>query len=150
MTTATPSTTASGPAGAFTQILSLALDLITTKLQRNVGQLAERFSGATDDAVDMAATEAESSLDEAGSTGGATQQAGARGLLAGLRGKNPVWAAVKGAWSGGGATVRAAIVTAVVAMVVMLLVSPVLLLVFLLSLLVIGAVMKVSSSDDED
>ena len=65
---------------------------------------------------------------------------------AGLQGKNPVWAAIKGAWSGGSSQVRAAIVAAVVAMVLLLLLSPVLLLVFLLGLLIIAAVSKARSA----
>ena len=81
------------------------------------------------------------------SGGGARQQAGIKGVQAGLRGKNPVWAAIKGAWSGGGEMVKAAIVAAVVATLLLLLLSPVLLLVFLLSLLVVAAVEKVRSAE---
>ena len=75
-----------------------------------------------------------------GEGGGATRKAGAEGVKASLHGKNPVWAAVKGAWEAGTPVVRAAIVAAVVSAVLLLLLSPVLLLVFLLSLLVIAAV----------
>ena len=65
---------------------------------------------------------------------------------AGIQGKNPVWAALKGAWSGGSATVRAAMVAALVGLLLLVVLSPVLLLVFLLSLLVIAAVMKARSA----
>ena len=81
------------------------------------------------------------------SGGGARQQAGVKGVQAGLRGKNPVWAAIKGAWSGGGEMVKAAIVAAVVATLLLLVLSPVLLLVFLLSLLVVAAVEKARSAE---
>jgi hypothetical protein len=81
------------------------------------------------------------------SGGGARQQAGIKGVQAGLQGKNPVWAAIKGAWTGGSEMVKAAIVAAVVATVLLLLLSPVLLLVFLLSLLVVAAVEKVRSAE---
>jgi hypothetical protein len=103
--------------------MSTALDYATTKLSQKADQLTGRL----------------------GESGGAKQQAGARGARAALRGQNPVWAAIKGAWSGGGAAVKAAIVTAVVSLVLMLLLSPVLLLVFLLALLVAAAVAKLRS-----
>ena len=85
-------------------------------------------------------------LDATAEGGGAKQQAGAEGMKAGLQGKNPVWAAIKGAWSGGSAKVRAAIVAAVVALVLLLVLSPVLLLVFLLGLLILAAVAKARSA----
>ena len=66
--------------------------------------------------------------------------AGAEGIKASLHGKNPVWAAIKGAWQAGTPVVRAAIIAAAASAILLLLLSPVLLLVFLVSLLIIAAV----------
>lgn len=77
---------------------------------------------------------------------GAKRQAGARGVQAALQGKNPVWAAIKGAWAGGSTTVKAVIVSAVVALVLLLVLSPVLLLVVLLTGLIVAAVHKTRSA----
>ena len=50
------------------------------------------------------------SLDDLAATGGAVEQAGYEGLKAELQGRNPVWAAVKGAWAGASGKVRLAAV----------------------------------------
>jgi len=117
-TTARPTPTS--PGAAFSNVVNAAIELAAAK----VSQKAADWTGG----------------------GGAKQQAGVKSAQAGLQGKNPVWAAIKGAWSGGTSTVKAAIVAALVALVLLLLLSPVLLLVFLLSLLVIAAVAKARSS----
>jgi ABC-type multidrug transport system fused ATPase/permease subunit len=85
-------------------------------------------------------------LDDVSEGGGAKAKAATEGVKAGLNGKNPVWAAIKGAWKGGTPVVRAAIVTSVVATILLLVLSPVLLIVFLLSLLVIAAVYRARSA----
>lgn len=118
-TTTTRATTTS-PGAAFTDVMSTALEFATAKVSQKADAWAEG--------------------------GGAKQKAGVKGVQAGLEGKNPVWAAIKGAWSGGTATVKAAIVTALVGLVLLLVLSPVLLLVFLLSLLIIEAVAKARSA----
>ncbi len=110
-------------AGAFTSVVNAAVG-------GAAGKLDQQFSAWTDKLNGIAS----------GDGGSAKQSAGAAGAKAHLRGKNPFWAAVKGAWSGGTPVVRAAIVSAIVATILLLVVSPVLLLVFLLSLLVIAAV----------
>lgn len=114
------------PGAAFSQVLTTGL-----------GYLSAKAFDTTEDWTDR--------LSEIAEGGGARQQAGSKGIQAGLKGRNPLWAAIKGAWSAGSAKVKAAIVAAVVALVLLLLLSPVLLLVFLLSLLVIAAVEKVRS-----
>jgi hypothetical protein len=113
MTAGTTSTTAGG---AFTTVLNAAVGSAATSLDRQVTRWTDRLNGIASDPVASGA------------------------LRAGVRGENPVWGAIKGAWQDGSSAVRAAVVTAVVAMIVLLLVSPVLLLAFLLSLLVIAAV----------
>ena len=117
------------PAGAFASVLNAVVGTAAAKLEEKVVGWADRLDGV-----------AEAGVDELAEGGGAKQAAGAEAAKAGLRGRNPVWAAVKGAWQAGTPVVRAAIVTALVAAILLLLLSPVLLLVFLLSLLVIAAV----------
>ncbi|MGN6577116.1 MAG: hypothetical protein ACTHKG_15695 [Nocardioides sp.] len=116
--TSRPSAT---PAEAFTRVFGTAVDYAVAKASR-----------ATESWTDKLTRQAEGA--------GAAQRAGVRGAKASLRGQNPVWAAIKGAWSGSTATVKAAIVAALVALLLMLILSPVLLLAFLLSLLVVAAV----------
>lgn len=127
MTTTTEQPTTSSPGAAFAHVMTSALDFAAAKVSHQVDGWSDR-------------------LNDAAESGGAKQQAGASGAQAGLQGKNPVWAAIKGAWSGGSAKVRAAIVAAVVAVVLMLVLSPVLLLLFLLGLLVIAATAKARSA----
>jgi len=83
---------------------------------------------------------AEDGLDELAEGGGAKEKAGAEGVKAGLHGKNPIWATVKGAWQAGTPVVRAAVIAAAASAILLLLLSPVLLVVFLLSLLIMAAV----------
>lgn len=111
---------------SFTDVLNDAIGGTAARLTTKVDQWTDRLN-------DVA-------------SGASKQHAVAEGVVASVRGKNPLWAAFKGAWSGGSATVRAALVAAVVGMLLLLVVSPVLLLVFLLSLLVIAAVMKARSA----
>ena len=85
-------------------------------------------------------------LDELAEGGGAREKAGVEGVKAGLHGKNPVWAGIKGAWQAGTPIVRAAIVAAVASATLLMLLSPVLLVVFLLSLLIIAAVHRARGS----
>jgi len=128
MTTTTAATRSSQtPAGAFAHVLDAVVGNAATAAERKIGDWTDKLNGIAE-------------------SGGAKQAAGAAGISAELRGKNPAWAAIKGAWRGGSPAVRAAIVTAIVAMVPLFLISPVLLLVYLLSWLVIAAVMRVQSS----
>ena len=127
MTTMTEEQTTTSPGAAFTQVMTSALEFAAAKASLKAEGWTER-------------------LNDVAEGGGAKQQAGAKGVQAGLKGKNPVWAAIKGAWSGGSAKVRAAIVAAVVALVLLLVLSPVLLLSFLLALLIIAAVGKARSA----
>jgi hypothetical protein len=60
--------------------------------------------------------------------------------LALAAGKNPVWGAVRAAWSGAGVGARVGIVTTVVLLAVL---APVVLLLLLLALLVVAVVMQV-------
>lgn len=112
------------PADAFARVVSTAVEYGVAKASRTADALTRKLTTGADEA-------------------GATQRAGLRGAQAALRGENPVWAAIKGAWSGSTSTVKAAIVAALVALLLLAVLSPVLLLVFLLSLLVVAAVAQV-------
>jgi len=150
MTTTTEEQARTSPGAAFTHVMSSAVEFAAAKVSNKAGGWTDRLNdvaaGGVKDASDAGGELAAEGLDAAAESGGAKQQAGAKGVRAGLQGKNPVWAAIKGAWSGGSSQVRAAIVTAVVSMVLLLLLSPVLLLVFLLALLIIAAVAKARSA----
>ena len=150
MSAATAEQTQSSPGAAFTHVMSSALDFATAKVSRKTDDWTDRLNnvaaGGVKDASDTGGELAAEGLDAAAESGGAKQQAGAKGVRAGLQGKNPVWAAIKGAWTGGSSQVKASIVAAVVGLVLLLLVSPVLLIVFLLALLIIAAVAKARSA----
>ena len=68
---------------------------------------------------------------------GATDRATVEGAKALVVGKNPVWAAIKGAWTGADGKVRAAVIGV---LLLILLLAPVVLLLLLLALLVAAAV----------
>ena len=130
------------PAGAFSSVLNAAVGGAAAKLEQRVDGWADKLNGLASGGGSAGglAGVADDGLDELAAGGGAQQAAGAKGVKAALHGKNPVWAAIKGAWQGGTPVVRAAIVAAVVSASLLLLLSPVLLIVFLLSLLIIAAV----------
>lgn len=128
--TATSNERITNPGLALTHVLSTAVEAATSKLSRKADEWTDRLN-------DVASPP---------DGGNATEQATINAVSAGIQGKNPVWAALKGAWSGGSATVRAAMVAALVGLLLLVVLSPVLLLVFLLSLLVIAAVMKARSA----
>ena len=150
MTTTTEEQTTTSPEAAFTQVMTSALEFAAAKVSQKVDGWIDRLDKvAAAGAKDLSDAGGELStigLDAIAEGGGAKQQAAAEGLRAGLQGGNPVWAAIKGAWSGGSAKVRAAIVAAVVALVLLLVLSPLLLLAFLLALLIVAAVAKARSA----
>ena len=82
-------------------------------------------------------------LNEVAAPEGATERAGFEGVKASMQGKNPVWAALKGAWLGASGKVRVAMV---VSLILLLVQAPVLLLLLILALLVIGIVAAVRAA----
>ena len=135
------------PAGAFASVLNAAVGSAAATMERKVVGWADKLDGVGDgDSSGGLAGLADEGLDELAEGGGAKEKAGAEGVKAGLHGKNPVWAAIKGAWQAGTPVVRAAIISAVAAAILLLLLSPVLLVVFLLSLLIIAAVHRIRSA----
>ena len=131
-----PATPAPTPGAAFGAIMSSAIGVVSAKVDDWSTRLEAVGAGAPVD--DMADAVAEG--------GGAKRQAGVRGVRAGLEGKNPVWAAIQGAWAGGGTLVKAAVVAAGVALLLLLVLSPVLLMAFLLSALIVAAITKARSA----
>ena len=117
------------PANAFSAVLNAAVGSAAAKLEQKVDVWADRLNGVADggDSSGGLAALADKGLDDLAEGGGAKKRAGAEGVKAGLHGKNPFWAAIKGAWQGGTPVVRAAIVAALASAILLLLLSPVLL-----------------------
>lgn len=122
----------SQPVSAATSELKAAF---SDFLQSGITNLAAKVSKTVDGPVDDLKTSSE----PLGVTpdDGPTMNAGADAAQASVRGDNPVWAALKGAWSG--ASGKAKFVLWLIALLGVLL-SPVLLVVLLLALIVLGIV----------
>ncbi len=147
-TKTTPTGGAQGPAGAFTSVLNAVVGGAAAGLERRVAVWADKLERVATGAGSSGGLTAlaDAGLDELAEGGGAQQRAGAEGIKASLHGKNPAWAAVKGAWQAGTPVVRAAIIAGGASAILLLLLSPVVLLVFLLSLLVTAAVDRARSA----
>ncbi len=139
MTAAT--TPPASPGAAFGDVMSAALGVVGAKVDDWTRRLNDVAAGAGDAprAVDRVA-------DDLADGGDAKRQAGVRGVQAGVLGKNPVWAAIKGAWTGGSTAVKVAVVAAGVALVLLLVLSPVLLVVVLVTVPVVVVVSKARSA----
>ncbi len=109
---------ATGLAPALSDLRAAALRYATAKASRKV----EDWAGELNDFM---------------ASRGSTTQAVFEGLKAKLRGKNPVWGAIKGAWSGTSPELKLAVV---LILVFMLLLGPVVLLVLVLGLLIAALV----------
>jgi hypothetical protein len=140
--TATSTPRDQGPAGVFTSVLNAAVGSAAAILEHKVVVWTDKLNGVAAGGVSSGGLTALAGegLDELAEDGGAKQRAGAEGVKAGLHGKNPAWAAIKGAWQAGTPVVRAAIIAGAASATLLLLLSPIVLLVFLLSLLIIAAV----------
>jgi hypothetical protein len=136
------------PAGAFASVLNAAVGVAAAKVEQRVVVWTDKLDGIAGGGASSGgpAALADEQLDELAAGGGVREKAGAQGVKAGLRGKNPIWAAIKGAWGAGKPAVRAAIVAAIASAILLLLLSPVLLVVFLLSLLIIAAVHRIRAA----
>jgi hypothetical protein len=113
----------SRPANADIEDLKTELYRLLDSVLARALPLARRFQELMD------------SLFEAVENGSAGMKAGLEGVRAALAGKNPVWGAIKGLWSGLSGPAKTALVLLVV---LGLLLSPVLLLVLLLALLAVA------------
>ena len=103
------------PAGAFSAVLNATVGSAAAKLEERVGGWTDKLNGVAAGGASSGglAGVADEGLDYLAEGGGAKEKAGAEGVKAGLHGKNPVWAAIKGAWQAGTPVVKAAIVAAV-------------------------------------
>jgi hypothetical protein len=146
MTAAQTQAPPQGAGAVFTTVMSTALDFAVAKVSGTADRWTDKLNEIARHGIEDGSEGVTELVDEAATSGGAAQQAGVRGVQAHLRGQNPVWAVVKGAWSGSNAAGKAAIVTALVGLLLMAVLSPVLLLVFLLSLLIVAAAGKAHSA----
>jgi hypothetical protein len=124
----TASSTASGATKSAPVATSLApalSDLREAALRCATAKASRKVEHWADDLNDFVASR------------GPTTQAVFEGLKAKLRGKNAVWAAIKGAWSGTSPEVKLAVV---LILILTLLLLPVVLLVLVLGLLVAALV----------
>lgn len=124
----------SGPPSASERLRALAV----TAIDRLAGVAAAKVEEAADRLGDLAADAAQGALGRAGTGVGAS--AALRGGLAALQGRNPVWAAIKGAVSAMSTTTKVLLALLLILLAVL---APVLVLVLALVLLVaaiVGAV----------
>jgi hypothetical protein len=124
----TASNTASGAstsAPVATSLTSALGDLLEAALRYATAKASRMVEGWADHLSDFVASR------------GPATQAVFEGLKATLRGKNPVWAAIKGVWSGISTPLKVAVV---LILILMLLLAPVVLLVLLLGLLVAAVI----------
>ncbi|WP_327002550.1 hypothetical protein OHA72_46740 [Dactylosporangium sp. NBC_01737] len=124
----TASNTASGATKSAPVATSLApalSDLREAALRYAAAKASRKVEDWADDLNDFVASR------------GPTTQAVFEGLKAKLRGKNPVWAAIKGAWSGASPALKLAVV---LILTLALLLVPVVLLVLVLGLLIAALV----------
>ena len=124
----TASDAASGVAKTATTATSFASALRDLR-DAAVGYAAAKASRKLEDWAD--------DLNDLVATGGSATRAVVEGLKAKLGGKNPVWAAIKGAWSGANPKVKLVVV---LILLITLLLAPVVLLVLVLGLLVAALV----------
>ena len=113
-TAAAASTGASGLSATLGQLLQAGISTLASKASEMVERLTDKLEGAAEDA-------------------GPAEQAGMAAVEATAAGRSPVWAAVKGGWSG--ASTKVKILTILVLLLIVLL--PVTLLALLLTLLIL-------------
>ncbi|WP_051441489.1 hypothetical protein [Arthrobacter sp. H14] len=100
-------------------------------------------SNKIDEVVDKLEDVVEGKLEDPAASGDPVMNAGLGALQAVMSGKNPVWAALKGAWSGASTKTK---VIVVLCLVLILLLAPVVLVVLLLGLLVAAIAAAIRSA----
>jgi hypothetical protein len=130
--------TATGVAGTRVE-----RDSVSSALAPALGRLTEAARQAATAELSHLADRWNRGIEEHAASEGAAGRAGYEGIRAYLLGKNPVWAALKGAWTGASVRLR---VAAVLVLVLVLLLAPVALLVLLLGLLVAAIVAAVRAA----
>jgi hypothetical protein len=124
MTASNTARGAASPAPALAELRDAALRYAAAKAGRKLGDWADHLN-------DFVASR------------GPTTRAVVEGLKATLSGSNPVWAAIKGAWSAAGPTLKLAMV---LILILALLLAPVVLLVVVLGVLVAALVAGVRAA----
>jgi hypothetical protein len=130
--------TASEVAGEKVERASVSSDVAAA-----LGRLAEAALQAAAAKLSHKVDEWIRDIEEYAASGGATGGAALEGLKAHLLGKNPVWAAMKGAWWGASVPLRLA---AVLVLLLVLLSAPGVLVLLLLGLLVAAIVAGVRAA----
>jgi hypothetical protein len=130
--------TASGVAGDTVERATASSDLAPA-----LGRLAEAALQAATSELSRKADDWIGALEEYVDSHGATERAAYEGVKAHLLGKNPMWAAMKGAWWGASPWLR---VVAVLVLLLILLLAPVALLLLLLGLLLAAIVAGVRAA----
>lgn len=121
-----------GAGGATDQLKTAGRDLSQTV----IAELAAKASKKIDETVDKLEGVAS---DEASNTG-PLASGWIAAAMAGLEGKNPLWAGLKAAWAGASTKTKVLVVTA---LVLLLILAPVTLVLLLLALLVVGIVLAI-------
>jgi hypothetical protein len=111
---------------ALRDLLEATLHVVNAKLSQKTGEWAGE-------------------LEDYEATRGSGERAGYEGVKAHLQGRNPIWAAIKGAWGGASAELKFA---AVLFLVLMLVLAPIPTLLVALGLL-IAAIVKALRSNDQ-
>ncbi|HEX3336077.1 MAG TPA: hypothetical protein VHS54_06405 [Jatrophihabitans sp.] len=120
---AEPAATAAG--SALRDVLEASLHYLNGK----VAQKTERWAAQ---------------LDEQEATRGSAEQAGYEGIKAGLQGRNPIWAAIKGAWAGASGPLK---LVAVLFLVLVLVLAPVPTLLLVLGLLITVVIKAIQATN---
>ena len=115
----------------------------TSELAPALGRLAETAVDAAAGRLTLKVDGWIGRLEEHAASEGAAGRAGYEGLKAHLLGKNPLWAAMKGAWWGASPQLR---VVAVLVLVLVLLLAPVALVLLLLGLLVAAVIAGIKAA----
>jgi len=131
MTEPTAASGATNSGSGATSLGSALRDLTSTTFRYAMAKASRKVEDWSDD------------LNSVVGNGGPTMMAALQGLNAALQGKNPVWAALKGAWSGASLKLKLAVV---LTLLLMLLLSPVVIVVLALGLLVAAIVAGIRSA----
>jgi hypothetical protein len=126
----------SGHPGARTATSTTAGSALRDVLEATLHHLNGKLARKTDEWA--------GELDDYEATRGSAEQAGYEGAKAEVQGRNPIWAAIKGAWAGASAELKLA---AVLLLVLMLVLAPVPTLLLALGLLIATIVRAVRHDD---
>ena len=110
---------------ALRDVLEAGLHFVNEKLEQRTQHWAEE-------------------LDAYETTRGPAEQAGYEGAKAGLQGRNPVWAAIKGAWAGASGNLKLVVVLLLIVFILLAPVPTIILIIGLLIALLVKAIRAAS------